>query len=72
MINKFGTKIVGKENYRLAKIRKDLLEKKTGVLVGNVFYYSPEPLPYRWIGNTGMQVFHEGSWKTSELIDFDL
>lgn len=69
--NKLGTKIVGGETYPLAKIRKDLLQKDTGIPIGKGYYFLHEPLPYRWIGDVSMQVYHDGKWKTAESIDFE-
>lgn len=63
------TKINGIE-YSLAVVRKDLLEEKLGVPVGEGYYYAADPLPYRWI-NEEFQVYYNGKWESAESIDFD-
>lgn len=61
--------------YDRCTVRKDLLKLGLGVPVGDFFYYSKEPLPYRWINEDSedetFQVFYRGNWLEAHSIDFD-
>lgn len=59
--------------YSTTTIRKDLLKKGLSVPVGDEYYGSPNPLPYRWTGEGGddFQVYHNFKWKFAQSIDFE-
>lgn len=61
-------------------IRKDIQEKSMSVPIGNhtpyhsdddQYYSGSKPLPYKWEGDDKFFVFHKGTWKEAESIDWD-
>ncbi len=60
-----------KAEQKLAWLRTDLLEKRLGVPVGEVYYGSKEPLPYRWVNEETFEVCYCGEWLEAQSIDWD-
>ncbi|MFN5252152.1 MAG: hypothetical protein ACK5DE_14025 [Bacteroidota bacterium] len=53
-----------------AKIRKDLLDEKVSVPVGDIFYGDASYLPAKWAGET-FQVYLNNKWLNAESIDWE-
>jgi hypothetical protein len=66
------TKIDG-QLYSTTRIRADILEQELRVPVGEEYYGSADPIPYRWKddGDDVFEVYHNGSWKEAQSIDFE-
>jgi hypothetical protein len=62
-------------NYPQAIVRPDLIERELSVPVGEKFYGSPEPLPYRWkdidTDDEQFQIYLNGEWQDAESIDWN-
>lgn len=62
-------------NYPQAVVRPDLIEEETSVPVGEGYYGSTEPLPYRWkdmdTEDEQFQVYYNGQWQDAISIDWD-
>lgn len=56
---------------KLVKLRKDLLIKRIGVPIGNIYFFGNEKLRYRWINNDTFQVFYKSKWLEAYSIDWD-
>jgi hypothetical protein len=64
---------------KLAVIRPDFLNQELGVPVGNGYYRSKTPLPYRWVNKNNVespdgdifQIQLLGVWQNAQSIDFD-
>jgi hypothetical protein len=57
--------------YPLAWIRPDIIEKSLAVPVGEVYYGSSKPLPYRWFNEETFEVCYCGEWVEAQSIDWD-
>lgn len=54
-------------------VRKDILDMKLGVPVGNFHYSDNKPLPYRWSDEQDgkFEILYKGRWQEAYSIDFE-
>lgn len=59
------------ESFQYCTLKKDLVETGLGAPIGEDFYHSDKPLPYKWEGDFKFLVYYKDKWLPAYSIDFD-